>query len=511
MKKIASLLLLISFLLTFPACSPREDIFDIEKVTFEKRMVVLSEAENGIGAYYGLNKEMEVIQRKGVTYAFEPKIPANDREDCIQATETVLKNIGVDYQLQINIYTSDTYDSTFIQDGTVYTFQQDWRSADYIVALLWGLFGEYCHYGVALGYANYLRHQLYGADLTVCTADWKITGNHDLLDLNLLCFHAGFFSGIETKTAKKIANTFVSDYISTYGQKTLQDLLSKSGSVEEIAVFTNTLSDFYASWGIDYVPSQILYRSGGKGYNYIVKCKYAVMYIEKDWQDANMDLCPLTYEGFLHQNYTDTKQYFSTVIKEMGQYQTLFGLESYDNDLDIYFTNHYKRNGSYYIPGTHSVSVVNTASFAPCYIKAMTLQSVIQENWAVGFIQYFGYKYNHYGIAMWNYEANMPSTDIALEYVREYREKVGRDIDMAVDFHELQHVGAYSRSDEDPNNGGAYACGSFVAYLISKFGEEKVIEIICKTHDFGEYTYEALVDEWQAFLQKNYSDYSKYK
>lgn len=511
MKRILCLFLMICILLAFPACAQKEDVFNIDDVTFEKMPVVLSEAQNSIGSPYGLNKDLEVAEVNGTTYAFEPKIPKADREDCIQTTEAILNRIGTDQKIQINIYALGTYDGTFIKDGAVFTYLQDWRSTEYVMALLYGLFGEYCNYGTIHGYANYLRNAVYDLSLTVCDADWKFDGDTNLLDLNLLCFHAGFFTGIEIKTAKKISNTFVSDYISKNGEAAFRELLVKSGSLEETTAFTQALSDFYSVLGIDYIPSDILYRLGGRTYDYIVRSEYAVMYIERDWYDANMDLCPLTYEGFLHQNYTDTKQYFSTVIKEMGQYQALFALESYQNDLDIYFTNHYKGNGSYYIPGTHSVSIVNTAAFATCYIKAMTIQSAIQENWIVGFIQYFGYKYNYYGTAMWNYETNMPSTGKALEYVREFRAKLGRDIDMMVDFHELQHVGAYSRSYDDPNDGNAYAGGSFVAYLVSKFGEEKVIEIICKTHDFGEYTYEALVAEWQAFLQENYSDYSKYK
>lgn len=81
---------------------------------------------------------------------------------------------------------------------------------------------------------------------------------------------------------------------------------------------------------------------------------------------------------------------------------------------------------------------------------------------------------------------------------------------MNTDFAEVYHLIAYCYNLDDPNDGKGYIAGaSFIDYLISRFGEEKVIEIICATHDFGSYSYEELVADWQDFLLENYGGYTK--
>jgi len=103
-------------------------------------------------------------------------------------------------------------------------------------------------------------------------------------------------------------------------------------------------------------------------------------------------------------------------------------------------------------------------------------------------------------------------TDFMIKYILEYKNNLGRNIDMSTDYPELFHLMTYCNSFDDPNDGSGYVAGaSFIDYLISRFGEEKVLDIICVTHDFGEYRYEELVTEWQTFLEKNYSQYSKIK
>lgn len=484
------------------------DAFDIHDVVFHKTSVVLAEAEDSLGSSYSLKKDMEMTQRSGVTYAFESKISPEDRAACIQTTETILEKIGAEKNIQIYIYTTGAYHDTFIKENAVYTYLQDWNEPEYISALLYGLFGEYCNYGMIFGYANYLCKELYNVPMDVCEAGWTYQGNLNALDLNLLCFRSEFTAEEDIRNIELIANTFVVDYISANGAEAFHRLLEISADAQQASDFADVLAGFYGSWNIDYMPTDVLYRLGGKSYDYIVKCKYAVMYIEPDWSDANMDLCPYTYEGFLHQNYADIRQFFAINAEQMGEYQELFSLNSYDNDLNIYFSNTAAK-ASTYMPLIHAICVRNTGSITHEYIHALTMDSIIQEAWAIeGFARYFSYFHDYYGNAMSNVDYNSVEDTARYHYIHEYKNSVGRDIDVSKDYAQLQHIAAYVYGYDDPNDGDGYTAGaSFIGYLISRFGEEKVIQSICRTHDFGEYTYSQLVADWQVFLEENYSAY----
>lgn len=515
MRKRALLLLILCMVLLLTACVkedtppvPEPTIFDIGEVAFTNTSTVFSEAPHSSFGAFGLNKNLDLAQYKGTTYAFDPAISQEDRAACIETTQTILNRIGTNIPLQVQVYTTDTYSDTFIENGVVYTHLQDWTAPEYVCTLLQGLFGEYCSYGAALGYANYLRRELYSEEISLLSADWSLNADPDLLDLNILCFRATFFDGKDIKTAKKVANTFVSEYIAAHGEKEFQTLLAQSGATGGIAEFNGALSDFYASRNIDYTPSQILYRQGGCTYDYIVKTEFATMYIQKDWVDMNMDLCPYTYEGFLHENYPDTKEYFTRNTQDMARYQQLFGLAPYNNDLAICFSNSAARDSNY-SPTAHAICLQNTGSLMSTYFRALTWGYNISETWAyTGGAYYFSCYYDYYGNAMLSADYNSSSRNCFLEL----RENLGRDIDMATDFPEVCHVFAWACSFDDPNDGSGYVAGaSFIGYLISRFGEEQVIEILFQSHDFGEFTYEELVADWQTFLKDNYSGYTKIK
>lgn len=495
--------------LTEPTTVPPTTI-SMEEISFHRETVSLIEAKDGLGSAYAANKDMELTQYQGTTYAFEPSISLEDRRQCIQATKTILDKIGLEGSIQINIYATGSYAYTFVDAGMVHTHVQDWQSLDYTVAVLYGIFGEYCNYGIIYGYANYLLAEIYGVPFDTLSGSWGYAGNVDALDLNLLCFRNEFVDAESIASIRAIANTFVADYIESNAEADFLELLRSSGDVDAVDTFVQVLAQFYAAKGIAHTPTDILYRLGGKSYDFIVKCPYAVMYIEKDWTDANKDLCPYTYDNFLHNNYSDTKQFFSINIRQMEQYQELFALDSYNHDLKIYFTNY---NYSYYNGIRHAIGLANTASFMHEYIHALTLLSSLLEDWARdGFARYYSYRYDYYGIAMSTVDYNSVPNTAKTQWVYEYKQNIGRDIDVEIDFAEMKHIATYVNGYTDPNDGGGYTAGaSFVAYLISRLGEEKVIEIICKTHDFGEYTYEELVCDWQTFLQENYSGYTKVK
>lgn len=499
--------LLLLFGCGVPVFEPAADAtgaVDIGAVTFIRETVMLSEGSGNLGAPYGLSKTMEITE-KTASFAFEPEIPEEDRAACIAATETILGRLG-EGGIQVHIYTPETYNAAFVENGAVYTCLQDWHGPEYTVNLLYALLGDYCHYGVLYGFAAHLCSELFAYPLTMCEGELPLRGDEAFLDLNLLCFRESFVSADEAETAKKLAVSFAAEYMAANGEARLLHLAQSSGQLDGRGAFFDALAEFYARRDICCEPSDILYRPGGRGYDYIVKCDGAVMYIEKDWEDMNRDLCPYTYDGFLHKNYSDVRKYFTVSLGEMEQYRELFSLCPYRDGLKICFTNH-RGNSSGYNAASHIIVLQNTASLSHEYIHALTMESIHKELWAVeGFANHFDCYYNHYGNAMSTVDLN--TTDLMC--VREYRELLGREIDMNTDYAEVSHVMAWCMNYTDPNDSGGYTAGaSFVAYLVSRFGEEKVIGMVCETHDFGEYGYDALVADWQAFLRENYGHLKK--
>ncbi len=194
----------------------------------------------------------------------------------------------------------------------------------------------------------------------------------------------------------------------------------------------------------------------------------------------------------------------------MGKYQALFGFEAYKNDLRVYFSNNKRLSQySFYQKQTHSIYLMNVDSLMHEYIHSITMENYsFDAEWSIeGLAIYFSYKYDYYGMAMLNFYINMPSTSEQLLYVREYKEKIGRDINMEVDFTEIENLIVYSASLFDPNYGAG--C-SFVAYLISQFGEKGTIDMIFSERGIEHSLYRELINSWVSYLKTNYSGYSKY-
>lgn len=504
MKKSIVFIMLLCIL--WPFSSSLSD--SARELKFVTENVILCEPNNT----FSRSDDMEFTAVDGVTYAFKQAIASDDRIDCIKETQSILDRIGLKKEIHIYVYTHDTYDSTYISNGTIYTFLQSWNSPEYMSYILLGLFGEYCNYGAVYGYADLLYRQL-----NELTADknefvWDREADCFALDLNILCFNEAFVSQKEIGNVMNISAAFVFDYIDRHGISKFHELLIHSGTVEYADLFGKELSHFYSKNNVNYMPSNILYAFGGHSYDYIARCPYATFFIENDWYDENGERNPLTYENFLHQNYADVKQFFDINSEQMGQYRSLFGLEPYNNDLKVYFSNNKRRSQySFYQRQTHAIYLMNVDSLMHEYIHAITVEKTpSNSSWRIeGVARYFSYKYDYYGIAMLNVDYNAPSSRKELLYVREYKEKIGRDIDMAVDFTEIENIAVYSRSYFDPNC--SYVAGSsFVAYLVSQFGEHEVIAMIFSKHGMEHSLYTALVDHWVSYLKTNYANYSKY-
>ena len=96
----------------------------------------------------------------------------------------------------------------------------------------------------------------------------------------------------------------------------------------------------------------------------------------------------------------------------------------------------------------------------------------------------------------------MDSEASGLQVYRDFRAWLGRDVDIEQDFTDLTHFYAWSKKIKDPNNG---ASDSFIAYLISRFGEEAVLDLLLQRQNTDWFHYEELVADWQIFLAEKFA------
>jgi len=535
MNRFAISALLICLLLIFVGCADTADVpetdFDapatsapepdmseisLADVEWSDARVMLSESRHKGTSAFALNKLMDSTTIDGITYRFERGITDDIRADCINSTARIVRCARVDCAVEICVYLPETYSGTFISEGVIYTCVQDFESIEYTAILFSGIFGEYANYGALYGYANYLLCELYGREMPLMHEKYEYDGGIDSLDMNLLCFD-GTFVKKDSKEIPRIANTFVSEYINALGEAALHSLIRSSADPHTASEFSEALRAFYLSRGIEYTPSEILYSMGGVSCDYVARCKYAEIYVERDWVDANGWLNPVVYDGFLHKNYSDVKKYFTTAESEMGSYRELFAIGNYNDDLEIHYTSESMSNTSWYNGGTHNIQVMNVASFMHEYIHSLTYASSMKEGWAVeGLAECYDSRFNSYGTPMTSLDHNTPEkytdtqTAQMMICVNEFREKLGRDIDTSVDWAELMHIKSWSYGYQTPNGGSGYVPGaSFVAYLCGRFGERETLDMLFYTHDFFGSTYEELTADWLDFLEENYSEYTR--
>lgn len=509
MKKRVVLILLLCVSLLFSSCE-QSNPYQSCQYNYSSTNVMYSEQPDGTFAFI---KEMSCLEINGVTYAFEPSILSEERNSCVEITQRILEKIDYKKDINIFVYSKETYSDTYIKDGNIYMCEQLWDSPQYISCILMGLFGEFCNYGLVYGYSNYLLSLLNNDKIEQMDFIWDEKTDPSLLDLNLLCFNSSFASQENIAKTQKIASAFVLYYIDVYGIDDFYDLLISSGDIEQSIEFREELTLFYSLKGINYTPTCILYTWGGHSYDYIARGEYAFFFVGKNWRDELDNLNPLTYDGFLHQNYQEVKAFFEINIRQMNQYQSLFGFDRYNNDLCVYFTNSKQfSQESYYQSQTHSIFLKHVDSLMHEYIHSITLDQIQNKtNWNTeGVARYFSYRYDHYGIPMLNVDYNQDSDSKELQYVREYKENIGRDIDMAIDYREIENIAVFSRDLFDPNK--TYVSGSsFVGFLVEQLGEQETIDLIFSENGLKGASYSELVQDWSQYIKTKYINYSKYK
>ena len=455
-------------------------------------------------AQYAFRLNMDTTETDSAKYFFEESIENKDRETCIEVTDKVLSHLTLDEVVpEIYIFSNDRYSYKNISDHKLYCSIQDWKSVEYVTDVLLVAYGESTHYGTAFGYANYLSKNY---NWNSYESKFSNPSVSDTFDLNYLCFNENFTTSNDVAVAKGIACAFVGVYINQHGEQAFQQLLSApSKSI-------NALAAYYTENGISYAPSAVQYGYGGKKYDYLVYSDYGTFYIAKDWVDMCAENNPLITDGFLHSDYSNTKVFFETNISQMKQYQDLFKLDSYNNDLDIVFSNPTSASKySYYQTVVHRIYLYNVDSLMHEYIHSLTTTNTAMPTWKVeGFARYFSYYYDFYGIPFLNQDYNNSPNTPELKYIHEYLDTVNRPIDMEKDYCELENVAVHYFSFTDPNTN--YLAGSsFVQYLVKQYGEEAVINSIYGDGDPLPKAYTELVKEWNEFIDTNYENYSKYK
>ncbi len=462
-------------------------------------------------ARYSFLAEMDFTETTYALYYFDPSVDNDERQVCIETTDKILSRLNNLASLpEIYVFTDSRYNNRNIIDNKLFLSVQNWKSIEYATDVLLTAYGEFSHYGLAYGYAN-----------LICK-DYHLVNPRDsafvrpsvsaLFDLNLLCFDSAFTSESDVKAVESLACNFVETYVATNGEAALQQLLSASNTTDGQKNVNYNLSCYYQDNGIDYSPTIVRYGYGGVSFDYIVSSDFATFYITSDWIDVNRKYNPLIYDNFLHENYADTKSFFEINLLQMDQYQKLFAMSDYRNDLSVVFSNSTSASQySFYQSETHMIYVKNVDSLMHEYIHSLTQPEITMNSWEIeGFARYFSYKYDYYGIAYLNNDYNNVPDSEATRYIQEYLATLDRPIDMKVDFGELENIAVWSRSYMNPNS--SYVAGSsFLQYLVSQFGEETVIDSIYGDKKPLPKSYEELITDWNVYISNTYQSYSKFR
>lgn len=463
------------------------------------------------------NDKMEYVNVGDRTYNFQQYVSEEDRESCIESTERILDYLGFGGELTIYVYADEN--AYYIDEDGLYTYLAEWNSVDYAAAVIHAVYGRYVNYGAAYGYADYICNRIWG--LEFAGEQPKFDAEYNCYDLNLLCFDENFVTADEVAEAKAVSRGFASDYIEKNGEDKYKELLTKSGDLENCGEFNAELESWYREQGLDLEDtlSELLYTYGGHVYQYIVTNGHAVFCVDRDWKDTmKYGENSAVTENFLHEDYGETKKFYDITTEQMKQYKELFQLKENKMNVPVAITNKKVNaaNASYYSSDIGVIYLRNISSLMHEYVHALCDENDKGNLWSVeGFATAYGMRYNFYAYDFlstdYNYYAASELPRYA--YLRELIENNGRPIDFAIDYIDIDNLITYFYDVYDPNYN--YSTGaSFIYYLNDIYGERKIIDYICDNHDlttFTDKTYDELVEDWKAYMEKKYSGYSKNK
>ena len=489
---LAILLLLISFV----SCNNdkvKEYIYTKETVTYTDFIA-------------GFRKDMETTESNNVRFMFESDISIEDRAECIDLTLSIVSAAGgICDKKTVCVFKPQTFDERFVTDDILFVPVSELNSLDYVIDLLLLIHGRYTNYGLAYGYASYLSD--------VDSEGFAKADNKDTYDLNLLCFDTQFISEEDTEVAKTVAVDFVASYIEDKGEDKLKNLIAESDTFEGVDVLGKEMSTYYKKNGLEYVPSLIMYTHGGKTLDYIACTEFAEFYIDKEWIDGTLSYNPkitAITKDFLHSDYSEIKEFYEINMNQMREYQELFAIEGYRNDLDIIITNSENIRGSAYQGGSiHKVTLQYIISLMHEYIHSLTIGTLTIEDktfsrWeGEGFARYYQNLYDYYGHLITDQDWNtLPESDLQVSLAK-YRESLGRPIETEKDYIEIYDFFVYDSGKYDPDFSYEHGA-SFVKFLVDKYGDETVIHSVYGRREQLPEIYENLIAEWTEYIKAKF-------
>lgn len=456
---------------------------------------------------YSFRMDMERTDTDKAHYFFEKKIVDEQRRSCIEATEQILAQLGELPDVpEICVLTEKSYGSLFVVGNRVFLSEQDWQTHEYVINVLMAVYGDFTHYGLAYGYANLLCQRL--------SWDNPVEGEFaepsvvEICDLGLLCFDTAFASEEDANAAKNLACHFAA----SCNEETLKQFISNSDTTEGMEAVSDALSDYYDAHGLSYQPTNVRYGFGGVSYDYVVESDIGTFYLCDEWQDRNHQFNPLVSENFLHENYTEIREFFEINLRQMQQLRDTMNMYPYDDNISILLTDDPYLQESWADTKTDQLYILSVVSIMHEYIHALTRMDWIRgELWQIeGLARYLDLRYDYYGTPFTSYDySNMPDSYIYLG-AREYVAALNRPLDMAIDYLTIYDLICYSGGATNPNHGGGYIAGaSFISYLVKQYGEQTVFQAIYCGAEPLPRTHDELVADWLAYLDETYKEYTK--
>lgn len=451
----------------------------------------------------------EKLQTKNATYVFEHTLSEEKRNECIDATKKVLNFLKHKDGLTATVFEKDTFgDNSYVKENELFTCDTDFESTHYISLVVLAIYGRYCNYGLAYGYADYIADKLgYGSQCE--ESDFNFS-DKIYSDLNLLCFLPQYTTAEDIKKAQYLSCTFVKDYIKKHGQENFMSLLKQSSDVSKVDETNSAIKNELAAYGVDYTGSQILYTFGGHSNEFCAKSPFAEFYINDGWTEYNCDT-PVVDSEFLHEDYNKVKDYFHSVTSQMAEVVEFFAFDDYDDSLKIIFQEGTGKT-SYY-RNDHTIILRSIQSMIHEFTHSVTEKHCKPYNWAAeGLSRYTTYLFDDYSNAMLEYYLNTKSGAYSDHHahIDAFRKYHDRDIDVTRDYIDLANLNVYINDyfifEQTPSTSGE----SFIFYLEKQYGTEKAIAYCLNGSDpFADEgkTLQDLHEEWKEWLKANYSVY----
>ena len=441
----------------------------------------------------------ERIEAEHAVFLFDTAVDAQTRQDCMTVVDELLRPLELAEKPEICLPPERLFTGAVIDGNRLYLSQTDWQSVDFAALVLQSAAGEFSHYGLAYGFAGYLQGK---------SGEFTAMQEEAAYDLNLLCYDAAFVPAEDVRNARGLSVCFATEYIAAYGEADYLALLLNSDTAGGMADVAAALQAFYAAHGVQTGVSAQRYAHGGKAYHYRMQVDGAVFYVGREWQDLNHELNPLVSENFLHEDYAAVRDFFRINEAQMAQYRQLFAtVGPWEDDVEVLLLNpQRKTTTSCYWAAQHSIWLLNVNSLMHEYIHSLMPSRSTQTLWETeGIARYFSFYYDHYGWAFRNEDYNNPPELDYAQFIRDYQAAIGRPIDMAVEYGEVESLGAYSRKAQSPDE--SYAIGSaFVHYLVLRFGEEAVIRHVRGLEALPQ-DIPTLTADWLAWLDEKYRDF----